>query len=540
MSNMGLVVNILIFGVAVSIPAAVNYETKGQLPDLAATTCLLLLTLIVFRLLGVPTLVESLSQIDEVCSTQPEVVELQSKFDSKLLEEECDVVESQEEDVEENISVYEEGEVVVEDEAVEEATSKVESSVELSEDSAAEELSDCSTPVPVRNLEKRLARAPSDVSSADSAIADIHDPYICQLPALEAEFISLADTKRSPESWETILAQSWGKFSIEIHRRVGSQFLFRYIMHLEATPEEAIDLLADVTRRPVWDELCDEAGVVEKVSDRTTVQYFRTKAAWPTKSRCALVVSFNKQLSPRRYLNVSKSINTHPSFHANSADVRMIAHIAGQLVEPDAAGRDRMCRVVQVVDGDLGGWLPKSVVNMVTINAIPVGMRKANKMLKGIEVQRDVSEVMTEAEGGFYQAGSDSDASSQTTPVSARKGRMNVITSKAKSCQTTPVSPRKRMMTASVPISPVTAIAAKAAHMQSDTIATVSTRPTTEQHTESSSLPTNKALTTRTTAQAILLKRPNVLRFILTILRRSQPWIIVSILLAIVTGRFKR
>ncbi|KAI8922432.1 hypothetical protein DFJ77DRAFT_421613, partial [Powellomyces hirtus] len=232
------------------------------------------------------------------------------------------------------------------------------------------------------------------------------DPYISQFPALESEFLALADTVASPSSppgtkdatWHTVLKQTWANFSIEIDKRADSDFFFRYVMHMEATPEEAFDLLADIKQRPAWDEMCEEADVVEKVSNRTTVQYFRTKGVWPTKPRAALLVGFSRQLGSSRYLNVTKSIDSHPDFIPQSCDVRMIANLAGQLVEGDPEGRPRMCRVVQVVDGDLGGYIPKSIVNLVTTKAIPVGMKKANMYLRNIQEQRTTSKIITIAE----------------------------------------------------------------------------------------------------------------------------------------------
>ncbi|KAJ3152942.1 hypothetical protein HDU86_005397 [Geranomyces michiganensis] len=356
------------------------------------------------------------------------------------------------------------------------------------------------------------------LSATDSAVADCNDPYISQFPALEAEFLSLADLKASPSSapgtkdavWHTVLNQSWGAFSIEIHKRADSDFFFRYVMELEATPEQAFDLLADIKERSAWDELCEDVEVVEKVSDRTTIQSFRTKGIWPTKSRAALVVSFTKRLGPSRYLNVTKSIDSHPAFVPHESDVRMVARIAGQLVEADPGGRARMCRVVQVVDGDLGGWLPKGIVAMVTTSAIPVGMRKANAMLKKIVEQKTVSRLIVAAEGEALPG-----ANPAARPLTKSK-----VPASSSSASPPPLGDKMN----------TPAAAARKPAPAPPSVAAAATSMGDPQH----------SLLRRADSDRKLIVRPNVAKFIFDILKRSQPWVVVSVLLAIISGRFKR
>jgi hypothetical protein len=102
----------------------------------------------------------------------------------------------------------------------------------------------------------------------------------------------------------------------------------------------------------------------------------KTKGFWPTAPRDALVISYCIPLGKSRtYLNVTTSVPDHPLYQSRSGDVRMLAKIAGTLVEPHPI-REKGCLVTQVVDGDLMGWLPKSVVGMVTTQAFPVSMKR--------------------------------------------------------------------------------------------------------------------------------------------------------------------
>ncbi|TPX69119.1 hypothetical protein SpCBS45565_g02659 [Spizellomyces sp. 'palustris'] len=453
-SVVSVLVNLLVLGAAVACPALVTYYTQGNVPDLATVAVLCFLALGVFRLLGVPTLVEGL------VGTNAQI------------EKEVSVDEEFEEDEEE----------------------------EYDEDEESDALDEQDTTATVPSV-------------TEATVSDSSDPYISALPALEAEILSLCDTTKSPSGppgsddvdWHTTLTQSWGNYNIEIHKRVGYEFFFRYVMTLEGTPEETFDLMADIRKRPAWDELCQAGDVVERVSNRTVVQYFRTQGMWPTKPRYALVVAFTKLLPNNRYLNVTKSIDSHPKFTPDSGDVCMRARIAGQIVEPDPQGRPRVCRVVQIVDGDLGGWLPKGVVSMVTQKVIPVGMRKANKMLRAIENQKVVSEAISIAEAK---------PSVQSTQP---EGKIEA----AQDGSTTAVAPAAKIAVVS-------------------TTEKVMVEPAKVNGTVASVSGNRSALIRRSASGRALMAKPNALRAVLNILRWSQPWVIISVLLAVITGRFKR
>ena len=133
-------------------------------------------------------------------------------------------------------------------------------------------------PTPIENASPPTPEAPP----AKDDVAN--DPYIHLLPALEGEFLELADTTAQPASpvespgflWHTVVSHKKGNFSIDIEKRVGKDFCFRHVVEMEATPEEAFDFLSDVGKRPVWDEMCEAGGVVTRVSRRTTIQVNKT------------------------------------------------------------------------------------------------------------------------------------------------------------------------------------------------------------------------------------------------------------------------
>ena len=209
--------------------------------------------------------------------------------------------------------------------------------------------------------------------------------------ALKTKFLEMADTVKSPagekdgDVWDVVLTRSSSKadsvYKIQVHQKKGSDFTFRIIVEMDTNPEEAFDYLSDITRRSEWDEICTGAGVVEELDSMTSVQFMKTRGFWPTAPRDALVISFVDELRPHNFLNVTSSIPTHASYISDVGDVRMLAHIAGTLVQPHPSV-EGACLVTQVVDGDLQGWLPKSVVSLITTQAFPISLAKAHKWLK--------------------------------------------------------------------------------------------------------------------------------------------------------------
>jgi hypothetical protein len=256
--------------------------------------------------------------------------------------------------------------------------------------------------------------------------------------ALVAQFTRLADVQTYPATpdgkgteWQLVLTQERAPiFSVQVHKRVGTDFCFRVVASLQGTPAEAFDLLSDIRRRVEYDPVCEEcrrprvhgvgapsaahhhishtAGIVKKVDNMCSINYFRTRGFWPTASRDALVKSFVVPLpGEQRFLNVTSSIDAHSAYTSRSGDVRMLARIAGQLVERDPQGRPGVCRVIQVMDGDLCGWIPQAVVSMITTQAFPVAMRKVDKLLRSLPTQRTTSALVEEAAGRLIPEGTE-------------------------------------------------------------------------------------------------------------------------------------
>ena len=230
------------------------------------------------------------------------------------------------------------------------------------------------------------------------------DPYIHELEPLSKKLLGFADLDAEPASdqpdalWSNVISQTNANYTCHVQKRNGQEFFFRIVVDFESTPEETFDIIADISKRSEWDEVTESSGVIQQISNKTSIQFLRTRGIWPAAPRISLVLAFLSKLPDGRYINVTRSIESHPDFVEPEGDVRMIAHIAGLVVGPHPSGNPNLCRCVQVVDGDLGGWLPKSIVSMVTTQAFPISMRRVNKMLRKVETPRTVSKLISAAE----------------------------------------------------------------------------------------------------------------------------------------------
>ncbi|RKO99758.1 hypothetical protein CXG81DRAFT_27496 [Caulochytrium protostelioides] len=379
-----------------------------------------------------------------------------------------------------------------------------------------------SIPPPVRPA------AAMTVGSAVAMAQAAGDPYIQYYPALEQEFLQYADLDREPEMWERVLTDVRGNYRLDVQKRVGSDCFFRLVADFETTQAEAFDFFGDAQARASWDEVTAASGVVETISNMTKIQYLQTKPYWPTAARDALVMSFVRRLENGGYLNVTRSIEDHPDYVSPPNHVRMEAKIAGQVVYPHPSGDPFRCHLVQLVDGDLKGWLPKHIVAMVTTQAFPVSMRKANKVFIRTMHPRTRSVLIDEAEGP-------SAPHDHAGPTHADDAMEDAVTSPAR-LPTTATTPTATARASGVPRSPLhTAVATPGAGLPS-----ASRRP-------------GSALAGPRPAGAVVAARRGWLRTLVspsayahvvqrlhTRLHALQPWMTLVVLILLWRGRIGR
>ncbi|KAF9141404.1 hypothetical protein BG015_001303 [Linnemannia schmuckeri] len=206
-------------------------------------------------------------------------------------------------------------------------------------------------------------------------------PYARELVAMEKRFMDYVDNKNI---WVKVFEET-SPGLIEVYQFKDRPMCYKVIAVMDNTPAVTFDTLSEVSRRLEWDPLCEEARTLTEVSPGVKVQYVRTKGMWPTSSRDTVVLGMIKELDDGRYFNVTSSVE-HALMPERTKEkiVRMEMAVAGQIIGPEP-GQPNKCRLVQVMDADLKGWIPDKIIQLVSTKAVPEGIRNVNKIIPEIK-----------------------------------------------------------------------------------------------------------------------------------------------------------
>ncbi|KAJ1733450.1 hypothetical protein LPJ61_001549 [Coemansia biformis] len=277
--------------------------------------------------------------------------------------------------------------------------------LELTRDGARQE---AASPQPGQPRQSTAASPEAAPAHGGSHVVAAQEParklaehkYAAQCVEIERRFLELAagsggagsgGDAASPWVPLTSLARP---YPVSVEGHTAKPFCFRVVFYAPTAPGTAFDLLSDILRRPEWDELTEATRVVEELGPVDSIHYVKMKAVWPTAARDSLLLSHLAAVRTRDgddgFLNVSQSIvDDRVPENVAAGIVRMEAAIAGQLVTkaPSAELKqlglqgEHWCKVVQVADGDLKGWIPKSVIKFIATQALPRSLSKVCQQL---------------------------------------------------------------------------------------------------------------------------------------------------------------
>ncbi|CAB4413670.1 unnamed protein product [Rhizophagus irregularis] len=203
--------------------------------------------------------------------------------------------------------------------------------------------------------------------------------------------LEFVDTKDDDAPWSLIYEDKDTDIKVYQNSKV-SDCCFKIMGTMENTPQTTFDLLADVRRRSEWDPMTDEAGIIETIDESTRVQYIKMKAVFPTSARDVVTIGYSTQLEDGRLVMVNKSIE-HKLCPEKSGVIRIEAGCAGVVVTP-IKDQPNKCFVVQIADANPKGWIPKSVITLVSTRELPASVKKLNKLLSKMPHQ-SVSKMLT-------------------------------------------------------------------------------------------------------------------------------------------------
>ncbi|KAI9207794.1 uncharacterized protein BJ171DRAFT_491497 [Polychytrium aggregatum] len=221
--------------------------------------------------------------------------------------------------------------------------------------------------------------------------------YETQIQEMKRLFLEFAE-QEDPKLW-TLVATQKEHPQLEVYKYNRADNCFKVIAYVQASTETAFNMLADIQVRSQWDEMCIDAGIIENLGPDSRIQFMTTKGIWPVSSRDALVLAHVEDLGDGRYLNVTQSTE-HDGFPDQAGIIRMHCQIAGQIVGPVDATEmmargfvppsvgEKMCKVIQVADGNLKGWIPASVISFVATQAVPMSIKTLNKILIQKEAEK--------------------------------------------------------------------------------------------------------------------------------------------------------
>ncbi|KAF9285908.1 hypothetical protein BGZ68_003393 [Mortierella alpina] len=202
--------------------------------------------------------------------------------------------------------------------------------------------------------------------------------YAAELAAMETKFMNYIS---NTEIWEKVYEDSTSINAIQVLQYKSRPMCYKIIANMSNTAAVTFDALCDLDRRSEWDPMCVEARVLESVAPGTTIQYVRTKAVWPTASRDTVVLGTIKDLGEKGLFMVNASCE-HASMPERVKEkiVRMETTVAGHIIVP-LEGDPKRCKLTQILDADLKGWIPDKVIQMVSTKAVPDGLRAVNALI---------------------------------------------------------------------------------------------------------------------------------------------------------------
>ncbi|GET01696.1 serine/threonine protein kinase [Rhizophagus clarus] len=203
--------------------------------------------------------------------------------------------------------------------------------------------------------------------------------------------LDFVDTKNDDSPWNLIYEDKETDVKVYQNPKV-SDCCYKVTGTMENTPQTTFDLLADVRRRSEWDPMTDEAGILEIIDESTRVQYIKMKAVFPTSARDVVTIGYSTQLEDGRMVMVNKSIE-HKLCPEKPGIVRIEAGCAGVVVAP-IKDQPNKCFVVQIADANPKGWIPRSVITLVSTRELPASVKKLNKLLSKMPRQ-SVSKMLT-------------------------------------------------------------------------------------------------------------------------------------------------
>jgi hypothetical protein len=138
---------------------------------------------------------------------------------------------------------------------------------------------------------------------------------------------------------------------------------------IEATQQKIFDLLINDENIPIIDDMIDSVELLVRVDERTAVRRMKAKGVWPTDPRDFIVCTSWQALTDGSVVIVSRSASDdlRPQ---KKGYVRGFVQVSGYRIEPlTSSVAHSSCRVTLMAHTELGGSLPATVINLLSVSA---------------------------------------------------------------------------------------------------------------------------------------------------------------------------
>lgn len=147
---------------------------------------------------------------------------------------------------------------------------------------------------------------------------------------------------------------------------------------------KVLEFFNDLRNREKWDTLCKERKALCQKGDGIVYYYYCTNPRFPASSRDTYLLEnrFQDETCHTTYYPVVEI----PNMPETSGIVRMKVFPGGVIISAivDSEGKvvDEKCRIVEILDSDLCGYIPSFVVTKVITKDKPESMKKLIAAIK--------------------------------------------------------------------------------------------------------------------------------------------------------------
>jgi len=155
---------------------------------------------------------------------------------------------------------------------------------------------------------------------------------------------------------------------VKVHTRTvegSSLSIARGIVTIKAPVEKCFEYAMDATKRTEWDKLIKECRKVRDADNGHGIFYMQSVAKWPASARDFIIDLYSKHFDDRSIVSLGKCPEAEEVPPVKGV-VRGKCINSGYIFVPNED--NTATTLTFVMQLDMGGWLPASVVNMVMVD----------------------------------------------------------------------------------------------------------------------------------------------------------------------------